>query len=40
MRAIGDESKKRERWEREGASESEGESVEVKKEVYDKESNP
>lgn len=40
MHSIGDESKKRERWERKGASESEGESVEVKKEVYDEESNP
>lgn len=38
MHAIGDESKKRERWEREGASESEGERVEVRKEVWEQES--
>lgn len=39
MHAIGDESKKRQRWEREGASESEGERVEVRKEVCEEESN-
>ena len=38
MHGIGGESKKRERWERERASESEGERVEVKKEVWERES--
>ena len=37
MHAIGGESKKRQRWEREGASESEGERVEVRKEVCEEE---
>lgn len=37
MHAIGGESKKRERWESEGASESEGERVEVRKEVCEEE---
>ena len=36
MHAIGGESKKRERWASEEASESEGERVEVKKEVWER----